>query len=345
MTSSRRARLLVTCTFLTAAIAAPAPARAQRSATDIESARQLYNQGVQLRDLGDLKGALEKLKAAHALGNTPITGVELCKTHAALIQPVEAREVCLGVGRIPPLAGETSRSQDARNEAAKIAEEVKPKIALIRLHITGVPPGREPTVLVDGAPVPAAALTEARAVNPGRHEISAKVGRGAESKSAFELSPGESKDITLPVQAPPDEPPPPPNGPGYPPGERPPPQRPNNLATAGWIVGGVGVGVGAISGIVALSSKSDLDQTCTDKACGVQDHGALDRAKRWGNVSTAGFIVGGVGVLVGLFATLTAPKTTGQASPDPRTTAPVAQTKPTMTPDFGPGGVGIHGSF
>ena len=99
------------------------PAYAQRSATDLESARQLYNQGVQLRDMGDLKGALEKLKAAHALGNTPITGLELCKTHAALVQPVEAREVCLGVARIPPLAGETPRSQDARSEAGRIAEE------------------------------------------------------------------------------------------------------------------------------------------------------------------------------------------------------------------------------
>src|SRR4051794_34127905 len=150
MTSSSRAQLLVVCTLLVAT----GPAYAQRSATDIESARQLYNQGIQLRDMGDLKGALEKLKAAHALGNTPITGVDLCKTHAVLNQPVEAREVCLGVARIPPLAGETAHSQDARNEAARVAEEQTPKIALVRLHITGVPQGREPTVLVDGATVP-----------------------------------------------------------------------------------------------------------------------------------------------------------------------------------------------
>ncbi len=335
-------RFLVVGTVMLGGLQVAAPAHAQRSATDIESARQLYNQGVQLRDLGDLKGALEKLKAAHALGNTPITGLDLCKTHAALAQPVEAREVCLGVARIPPLAGETARSQDARNEAGRVAEEMKPKIANVRLHLTGVPPNREPTVLVDGSAVPAAALTEARAVNPGRHEISAKVGRGAESKTAFDLAPGESKSITLPVQVAPDDPGP---DPAYPGRERPPPpQRANSLAVAGFIVGGVGVGVGAISGIVALASKPGLDKSCTNQICGTEDHAALDRARRWGDVSTVAFIVGGVGVLVGLYATLIAPKTTAQSLPDPRS-RPVARMKTSMTPDFGPGGVGIHGAF
>ena len=101
MTSSERIfGLAVLALSLTAV---PRSALAQRSAADIESARQLYSQGVDLRDKGDLKGALEKFKAAHALGNTPITGIELCRTHAALAQPVEAREACLGVGRIAPM--------------------------------------------------------------------------------------------------------------------------------------------------------------------------------------------------------------------------------------------------
>ena len=145
---------------------AATPALAQRSAADIESARQAYNEGIALRDKGDMKGALEKFRAAHALGNTPITGIELCKAHAAQGQPVEAREVCLGVGRIPPLAGETSRSQEARSEAARVAEDVKPRIANIKIVVTGAPPGREPSVTVDGAAIPVAALGQPRSVNP-----------------------------------------------------------------------------------------------------------------------------------------------------------------------------------
>lgn len=322
---------------------------AQRSATDIETARQLYNQGTDLRDKGDLKGALEKLKAAHALGNTPITGVELCKTHAALVQPVEAREVCLGVGRIPPLAGETARSQDARNEAAKIAEEMRAKIAIVRLHITGVPQGREPIVVVDGATVPLAALGEGRALDPGKHELSARIGAGPETRSQIDLAPGESKDITLPVTAPAADaaPPPlplPPSGRGYDqqPAEPAHKSNGNGLATAGFIIGGIGVGIGAITGIVAISQKSSLDDKCTNKQCGVADHDALDTAKKWGNVSTAFFIVGGVGLATGLIATLAAPSRSTGLGPPPPGRKPVALT---VTPDFGPGGVGVHGAF
>jgi hypothetical protein len=341
----RRLRTLRALGFVAVCTLFAEPAFAQRSATDIETARQLYNQGTDLRDKGDLRGALEKLKAAHALGNTPITGVELCKTHAALAQPVEAREVCLGVGRIPPLAGETSRSVDARNEAARIAEDMRAKIAIVRLHITGVPQGRQPIVIVDGATVPLAALGEGRALDPGKHEVSARIGNGPETRSQVDLAPGESKDITLPVTAPAQEATPAPlPPPGYDQQQAPPPKtHSNGLATAGFIVGGIGVGIGAIAGIVALSDKSSLDDKCTNKQCGVPDHDALDTAKKWGNVSTAFFIIGGVGLATGLIATLAAPsRTTGQV---PLPAAPQFRGALAITPDFGPGGVGVHGAF
>ena len=319
------------------ATAAPAgPAFAQATATDIESARQLYNQGIKLRDAGDLKGALEKLKAAHALGNTPITGLELCKTHAALRQPVEAREVCLGVGRSSRVAAETSRSQEARDEAVRIAEEQRPKIATIRVHITGVPPGRAPTVTVDGAAVPIAALNQPRAVDPGRHDLIAKVGKGAESRSSFDLDAGESKDVTLPVQAPPPEEEPPP----YPQVPARPPHRSNGLQTAGLVVAGVGVGVGLIAGGVALSKKGELNDNCLNKQCGTEEHDALDSAKTAGNVSTAFFILGGVGALVAIYATLSPPKAPSAAAP-----ATPAQKSAFILPDFSPAGVGFHGAF
>lgn len=348
MTSSRagRLRVLAVCTFLAAggSQALPGTAFAQRSAADIESARQLYNQGMELRDKGDAKGALEKFKAAHALGNTPLTGIELCKMHASLAQPVEAREVCLGVGRIPPLAGETSRSQDARNEAARVAEEMKSKIASVRLQVTGVPPGREPTVMVDGAHVPNAALGELRAVNPGRHDVTAKVGSGAETRTTFDVSPGESKIISLPVQAPPPEAEPvgPPGG-GYTTPRR--DRSSNGLATAGFVVGGIGLGLGAITGLVAMSGESKLEDRCKSKVCGPDEHDELDSAKRWGTVSTVTFIIGGVAMLGGIIATVTRPKSSAAtALPSPASKAS-ASSKLTVTPDVGPGGVGLHGAF
>lgn len=349
MTSSDRHKKIAAACTLLVATALPGAALAQKSAADIESARQLYNQGLELRDKGDLKGAIEKFKAAHALGGTPITGIELCKAHAGLHQPVEAREVCLGVARIPPLAGETQRSADARSEAARVAEEVKPRIAQVRIKLTGVPQGREPTVTVDGTAVPPAALGEPRSVNPGQHTIMAKIGTGPEAKSSVDLREGETKEIVLPVQAPPNEPPPPvgyvPAG-GYPPGSYPPPRRegggPNAAVITGFTIGGIGLVMGTVGGVIALNGKSELETKCGNlKICGPDEHDDLDSAMRAGAISTAGFVIAGVGLVIGVIglATSGSSRTGLVDAPKPKPKAA------SVTPDLGPGGMGLHGTF
>ncbi len=318
-------------------MAAPTAAHAQRTAADLESARQLYNQGIELRDKGDTKGALEKFRAAHALGNTPLTGVELCKTHAALRQPVEAREVCLGVGRIPPLAQETARSQEARNEAARIAEEQRPKIGSLRLDIKGVPAGREPTVTVDGVAVPAAALSEPRAVNPGVHVVTARVGTGGETRATLETKEGETRQIELAVQPPPEgdvAPPPGGNVPGQP--YHPPPEKKKNtFATVSYGVAGVSGALGLVFGIMAITAEGKLSDKCPQKNCARENWDDLDSAKASGTASTVFFVVSGVALGAGIVSSLVSSgkSTQGQTN------------KPTVTPVIGLGGAGLNGTF
>lgn len=331
MTSSERRQVLRPALLALGLGLVVSNAHAQRSPAEIESARQAYNDGMALRDRGDLKGALEKFRAAHALGNTPITGLELCKTHAALGQPVEAREACLGVGRIPPLAGETPRSQEARSEAARVAEEVKPRISAIRIKVLGVPAGREPTVVVDGAPVPAAALGQPRSMNPGPHVVTARVGSGVETRATFDMREGEARDVEMTVAPPPAEEPaaaPPPAR--Y--EDRPKPEKKTSgLATVGFGIAIAGGAIGVITGAVALSKKSDLDDACIDKGCGRELHGELDSARSWAGISTASFILGGVGAGLGLI---------GLAS-----SGSSNNTGARVTPVIGLGGAGVHGSF
>ena len=94
MGSSRRvSRALLVGVVL--AFGAPGVARADPTEADLAQARELRNQGRELRAAGDLRGALAKFKAAHAVGQTAVTGIELARTHAALGEIVEAREVCL----------------------------------------------------------------------------------------------------------------------------------------------------------------------------------------------------------------------------------------------------------
>jgi hypothetical protein len=305
MTSSKRFALAL---FLVSGVA-----QAQRSAQDIESARQLYNQGIELRDKGDLQGALEKLRAAHALGNTPLTGIELCRTHAALHQPVEAREVCLGVSRIP-----------------------KGKIAGLRIKVTGVPAGAEPIVMVDNAKVPPAALGEPRAVNPGAHQVSARVGSGVETKATIETKEGETRDVELIVR-PPD--------PGTvaaephheaprgspPPKEEKKEKKVNSLATVGLGIGVTGVLIGSIAGLVAIGKESSLEDKCVSKLCGEDLHDDLDSARNWAGVSTAAFIIAGVAFGAALISYAASPSAS-------------ARTKPKSL-NIAFGGTGFHGSF
>ena len=102
------------------------------SAEDFATARALYKEGKDLRAAGNLKGALEKLTAAHTLGRTPLTGIELARVEVQLGLFVEAREVCIGIGRLAVEPDETPRSAEARKDAAKLADELRPRIASLR---------------------------------------------------------------------------------------------------------------------------------------------------------------------------------------------------------------------
>ena len=326
-----RAALAVTLTLGTFGAQGVRTAHAQPAqASDLESARDLLVKGRELRDKGDLPGALEKFKGAHTLAHTPVTGIELARTHVALNQPLEARDVCFAIGRMPVTREETSRSRDAREEAQKIAEAMKGKIATLTVSVTA-PPGRTANVKIDGVGVPAAAL-DGRKVNPGKHVITAQIDDGPEASANAELGEGETKKVTLAPKAPavvtrrPDD------GPVVPkPDEYVNEKRVSPLVAVGFVMAGVGVGVGSVTGLLALTKKGNLK--CAGDECRGTDASNLTTAKTMADVSTVGFVVGGVGAAIGLVGLLT-PSTVRVRRGDLRFSPYVAGTE-----------VGIHGSF
>ena len=166
----------------------------------------------------------------------------------------------------------------------------------------------------------------------------------------MELREGETKEVTRPVQAPAEAAVPPPvaggAATGMPPSYGPPPERPrsksNPLATTGFVVGGVALGVGAITGLVAMAKKSTLSDECTNKICGPANYDTLDSANTLATVSTVAFVIGGLGIATGIIATVTAPKSSSAAAPLPKQNAAA---KAFVTPVVGPGSVGFHGAF
>jgi hypothetical protein len=331
MTSSRRvcAAALFALTIASTAIAG------NPSAEDFATARALYKQGKDLRAAGDLKGALEKLTAAHALGHTPLTGIELARVEVQLGLFVEAREVCLGVGRLAVESDETPRSAEARKDAAKLAEELRPRVASLRVHVSAP----AAIVTIDGKAIPAVALGQAWTVNPGHHVIAAHVEGGATVSSTTDIGEGQSSDVSL-------EPPAAPIVVEKPKEtnllQPPPPSTEKKSGLGGLVIAGIsvtsaGLVLGAVGGLVAISSKDDLASKCVVLGgvyqCSQPAFGEIDGARVAAGLSTAGFCLAGGGLvllIVGL-VTHTSPSNSMRGL--------------RILPDLGMNHVGVTGAF
>jgi hypothetical protein len=167
-------------------------AQSPPTAADLETARALYKEGKELRAAGHLREALEKLRAAHTLGRTPITGVELARTYVMLGELVEARDVALDVARIPLASDETERSADARRDAAALADDLRARIPSIEVHAD-----EGAAIIVDGERVPDAARGEPRRVNPGTHTVVERAADGREAQATVTVGERESRVVTL----------------------------------------------------------------------------------------------------------------------------------------------------
>ena len=109
------------------------------------------------------------------------------KTHIALGELVEAREVLLSVGRTKVASDETEKSAAARTEAADLAEQLRGKIPTLTVKVTGVPEGTAIQILVDGALVPAVGLGAIRKTNPGSHTVIVRASKTGEATFAHSV--------------------------------------------------------------------------------------------------------------------------------------------------------------
>jgi hypothetical protein len=323
MTTS--SRLLVALALALVATAVPRSAHAQAtepSAAELESARELYKEGKELRQKGDHRGALERFKAAHGYGQTPVTGLELGKAHLQLGELVEAREVLLSIARIKVASDETEKSAAARTEAAELAEQIRPRIPTIVVKVSGLKADETPQVAVDGANAPVVAMTTMRKINPGEHTVVVRAS-GREEKRTVAVAEGETKEIPVAVtDASPRA--------GEAPGGAPEGGSPRRIHVVTWIgvgVGVVGLGLGGVTGAMALGKSSTVKDACVGLSCPPSAKSDVEDGRTLANLSTVGFAVGVVGLAVAAV---------GYFVLSPRRTAAVA---------LAPGWGGLHGTF
>ncbi|MDI1482556.1 hypothetical protein [Polyangium sp. y55x31] len=319
------------------------------------AARALADEGFALYDQGKYADALDKFERADALVNAPTVKLLAARTLEKLGRLVEAAEKyrSITILQLDDKAPEAFR--DAQETAAKELAALTPRIPTIELTVQGA--GAElATVMLDGKVFPRALIGVKTPLNPGVHRVEAdtpassaaidlKVDEKQAARAVLELKPktgaeaGGGGDIVTP-----------PGG-----GESPtkaPPGATQRLI--GYVSLGVG-GAAAIGGLGALisaySTRSDMeafcerevngDTPCTNKS---QTNDTPVSPRNYVNLrssidtkatlSTALFVVGGVGLTAGVVLLLTAPKA-----------KPASPTKASVEPWVGIGSVGLRGTF
>jgi hypothetical protein len=157
-------------------------AQAPPSAADKETARTLMNQGDDRFDAKDYAGALKAYQGADAIMHPPMTGVALARAQAALGLLLEARDTALQVAHQPAQAGDNPKYAESRAEARTLADARSARIPSLDLKLSASPAGL--VVSVDDVPLPVAALTLPRKVNPGKHVVTARAPAFADARAA-----------------------------------------------------------------------------------------------------------------------------------------------------------------
>jgi hypothetical protein len=270
------------------------------SASDKETARTLMKSGDSKMAAGDHAGALSAYRSADKIMGVPSTRLAVGKAEAAVGLLIEARDTLLSVARIPRASPEPAPFEQARDEAAALAESLAKRIPTLQLEVEGMSPLR---VAIDDEEIALDLLAVPRRVNPGEHVVIAEA-HGASDRRTITLAEGAVETLTLTLAQPeaPTVPPPAPVPPG-----------PEEAASGGispvaWIgfgVGAAGVVVGAITGGLALSQANDLKERCPDNRCvRSETETDYDGAHTIAHVSTASFAIGGAGIALGLIGLL-----------------------------------------
>jgi hypothetical protein len=303
------------------AIARPAPA-GDKSARN--PAEELFMQGTSAMDAGRYEEACPPLEQSYRIEPKPGTLFYLAECEAqrgriasAVARYKEYMELYPKLSRASR-AKQGDRLQVARRQESQLSSEVP--------MLTLVPPEGASSDLViqcDGAAVPKGSLGAPFPVDPGEHVVTSWVPGEALLQFHVKLGRGEKLLLRLtrtnkssaPQKPVADD------GMGPAPGPAPDDGGPSPARRASmYTFGGVGLAglvVGGVAGVLALSKKSEADDLCPSdpqdsalRSCSTPEAEAeatslSEDSRKFGTVSTAGFIAGGVGLGVAVVLLLT----------------------------------------
>lgn len=232
-----------------------------------------------------------------------VRGVEVGKTPLAQALPVNAGPAKVEVvadGYRPfevaiELPGGGSKVIEAKLERVDFSGTL-----VVRANIVGA------QIEIDGEPRGASPVTVKLA--QGAHTVVVKAPDYLDQSTTATVEAGQQQEVAVTLR----------RAPSY------------TLAYVGIGVTVVGVGLGTVAGLSAYSRFNKDECDTTAKLCGPVSHNDLDTSKLYGNLSTASFVVGGLGAALGVYGWLHARR---EAS------------GPTVGLGVGPGGVFAQGRF
>jgi hypothetical protein len=315
-----------------------APAFADSSAENKAAARSLGIEGIQLARQGDCVKAIPLLERAETLFHAPTILGTLGECQVKVGRLVEGTENLNRVSRETLAADAPTAFVQAQERARVVLAEAQPKIG--RLTIIVKPEGlTDVKVSVGGQAVSSALIGAPRPTDPGEREVVVSAPGYLTVKQTVTLAEGGSEMVELTLAPDPNASSASDAGTSSAAGGT---SAPSNGMSTQRILGYTGVGLGGalligggITGIMAVSKKSSLEDSCPDpKNC--SDGDTLDSANTLATVSTIFSIAGGVIGAGGLVLILTddTPSSERAVAAEPRLAAVV-----------GPSSLALRGSF
>lgn len=309
-------RIALCAAALTALWSSPASAAKDSPYDEAEQerkdeARAMALKGYDFLLAGKYERALHFFVEAEKVYHAPTILLLVAQTHEKLGRLVEARAFYQKIidEKLPKTAPwEFFEAQaTARREITLLA----PRIATLHIHVPGAS-GHNVKVTIDGESVEA--LDQPQGVNPGKHAIAVTVDGSRTLTQSIELKEGASERVVIPAAAV--------LGAGA--GEVLVP------AAVAFGLGFVGLGVGTVTGLMALSRIGQVEESCSISGCTAR--GEVSTAGELSTISTVSFVAGGIGL--GTSALLLFLNSRGSSSSNVYVSA-----------TMGPGSINVSGVF
>lgn len=273
-----------------------------------DEADTLFDQGLAAYKQGHFEQALASYESAWKLRKTHDLAAAMAQVEMLLGRPRDAAEHLAYALRYFPVSGK----KELRETLESALADATKKVTKVRLMVTG--DAGAPVISVDGKPIDTTVTGSEIYLAPGTRTVEASAKGFKPARRTIEAKEGQSEEVTLALV---------PEDKG---GER------SMLPVAiSFGVGGAGLIAGAVAGGVAIAQLGDLKKVCGDAlVCPPSEHGHVDAANVSAGVSTAGFVLAGVGAAVGVTLLLLPPKT---------------KTAATMGVHASPAFVGVKGTF